>query len=84
MQNNLKLWRTKIGLTQAELANEMEFSRWVINQVEQGKHEPSAQFVGKLLEVIHKSYPKAKYEDVFMPEVATTANTNGQAGLHWF
>ena len=48
MDNNLKVWRAKEDLTQAELAKQVEVSRQTINAIETGKYDPSLELAFKL------------------------------------
>lgn len=82
MQNNLKIWRSKMGLTQEELAQDMGMSRWTIIHVENGKLDPSAKFIRKALNVLRKQYPDVSFEDIFLLEPVTTANTTGSNNQH--
>lgn len=75
MQNKLKLWRIKIGLTQEELAAEMGITRGTVIAIENNKNQPSARFVNKTLSVFRKRYPDVNYEDIFLGEVDGIANT---------
>lgn len=48
LNSNLKAHRTRVGLTQAELAQEIEVSRKTINTVENGVFVPSTVLALKL------------------------------------
>jgi len=48
MNNNLKVWRAKEDLTQAELARQVAVSRQTINAIETGKYDPSLELAFKL------------------------------------
>ncbi|WP_049925329.1 helix-turn-helix transcriptional regulator [Halopiger goleimassiliensis] len=48
MENNLKVWRAKEDLTQAELAEEVGVSRQTINAIEVGRYDPSLELAFKL------------------------------------
>lgn len=48
MENNLKVWRAKEDLTQAELADEVGVSRQTINAIEVGRYDPSLELAFEL------------------------------------
>lgn len=81
MQNKLKLWRTKIGLTQQELADKMGIARGTIIRVENGA-QPTPTFVGKLLPVLRKHYPDINYDDIFLGEVDGITNNAVGSNQH--
>jgi len=41
IENNLKIWRAKRNITQAQLAKEVGLSRQTINSIERGKFIPT-------------------------------------------
>lgn len=47
-ENQLKKFREEEGLTQEELAKEMDVSRQTINAIETGKYNPSLELVLEL------------------------------------
>ena len=48
MRNTIKLNRAKAGITQADLAEQVEVSRQTINAIELGKYAPSTILALKL------------------------------------
>lgn len=50
MDNDLKVWRAKEDLTQAELANDVGVSRQTINAIEVGRYDPSLELAFELAE----------------------------------
>lgn len=49
MQNNLKIIRKELGLTQAELAIKAGLSRFTVNQIENGKKEITSSTIKALV-----------------------------------
>ena len=43
IKNSVKEYRNKKGLTQAELAKELDVSRQTVNAIETGKYDPSLE-----------------------------------------
>jgi putative transcriptional regulator len=59
MNNDVRQLRTARGLSQGELANELDVSRQTINSIEQGRYTPSlplalalARFFGRSVEEV--------------------------------
>ena len=63
MENNLKVWRAKAGVTQEELAKELDVARQTINATERGRYDPSLELAFKLAE-----YFDCAIEDIFTYE----------------
>ena len=62
IENDLKVWRAKRDITQAELAEEVGVSRQTINAIETGRYNPSLELAFELA-----SYFDCSIEDVFVP-----------------
>lgn len=62
IENDLKVWRAKRDITQAELAEEVGVSRQTINAIETGRYNPSLELAFELA-----SYFDCSIEDVFAP-----------------
>ena len=60
MQNDLKVWRAKADVTQAELAKELDVARQTINATERGRYDPSLELAFKLAR-----YFDCSIEDIF-------------------
>lgn len=60
IENQVKKFREKRGLTQAELADKAEVSRQTINAIETGKYDPSLELALKLSKIF-----EAKTEKLF-------------------
>jgi putative transcriptional regulator len=60
MENDLKLWRAKRGITQQELADEIDVARQTINAIERGRYDPSMELGFKLAH-----YFDCSIEDIF-------------------
>lgn len=60
IQNNIKVERAKLDITQAELAERVSVSRQTINSIENGKFTPSVELALKIAHVFNTSV-----EDVF-------------------
>jgi putative transcriptional regulator len=65
MDNDLKVWRAKADVTQADLADAVDVSRQTINAIERGRYDPSLELAFKLAE-----YFDCRVKDVFDPEDA--------------
>jgi len=63
MDNDLKVWRAKADVTQAELADDLDVSRQTINAIERGRYDPSLELAFELAE-----YFDCTIEDVFTYE----------------
>jgi putative transcriptional regulator len=48
MKNNIKVERARKGVTQAELAQQIQVSRQTINAIELGKYNPSTELALKM------------------------------------
>jgi putative transcriptional regulator len=48
MDNELKVWRAKADVTQADLAEEVDVSRQTINAIERGRYDPSLELAFEL------------------------------------
>lgn len=51
MKNNIKIYRVKHNLTQAQLAEKVKVSRQTINAIETGKYVPSTVLALKIASV---------------------------------
>ncbi|MXR51293.1 helix-turn-helix domain-containing protein [Halovenus sp. WSH3] len=60
MKNNLKVWRAKQDVTQAELAEAVDVSRQTINAIERGRYDPSLSLAFELAD-----YFDCSVEDIF-------------------
>ena len=60
INNNLKVWRAKLDLTQSDLADLVEVSRKTINTLERGIYTPSVTLALKIARVF-----KTNVEEVF-------------------
>lgn len=70
MNNQLKVYRAKHDLTQADLARAVEVSRQTINSIENGRYDPSLELAFKLADCFD-----CHVEELFQPDSATsTAN----------
>ncbi|MBL7847794.1 MAG: helix-turn-helix transcriptional regulator [Cyclobacteriaceae bacterium] len=63
MQNNIRVERAILNITQEELAQRVKVSRQTINAMEAGKYIPSTALAIKIARVFGK-----KVEDVFFLE----------------
>lgn len=63
MKNNIKDLRTKLKLSQKDLANMCEVSRQTINAIENDKYSPSLELAFDLAKVLNTSVDK-----LFIPE----------------
>jgi putative transcriptional regulator len=61
MKNKISELRKQIGLTQEELANDVDVTRQTIISLEQGKYNPSLGLANK----IKKSLKQKHLEDIF-------------------
>ena len=64
LSNNLKKYRTKAGLTQADLADLVQVSRKTINTVENGVFVPSTMLALCIAKILNLSV-----EDIFFLEL---------------
>ncbi len=60
MENELKVWRAKADITQAELAEAVGVSRQTINAIERGRYDPSLELAFGLAD-----YFECQIEDIF-------------------
>lgn len=60
MENDLKVWRAKADVTQADLADEVDVSRQTINAIERGRYDPSLELAFELA-----AYFDCRIEDLF-------------------
>ena len=60
--NNLKVWRAKRDLTQAELAEAVDVTRQTINAIEAGRYNPSLELAFELAR-----HFDCDVEDIFTP-----------------
>ncbi|MFQ3294370.1 MAG: putative transcriptional regulator [Halobacteriales archaeon] len=60
MENDLKVWRAKTDVTQAELAEAVGVTRQTINSIERGRYDPSLELAFELAD-----YFDCRIEDVF-------------------
>lgn len=61
MKTKITFYRTKLNITQEELANQVGVTRQTIISLEQGKYNPSLELAHK----ITKALKQKKIEDVF-------------------
>lgn len=52
MENKIKIFRTIKGLTQEQLAIQIECTRQTINAIEKGKYSPSLELAFKLSRIL--------------------------------
>tara|TARA_B100002052_G_C15777139_1_gene549784 strand:- start:288 stop:488 length:201 start_codon:yes stop_codon:yes gene_type:complete len=64
LSNNIKKYRKKIGLTQAELADLVQVSRKTINTVENGLFIPSTVLSLSIAKVLNQ-----RFEEIFTLEI---------------
>ena len=62
VENNLKVWRARRDITQAELADAVDVTRQTINAVETGRYNPSLELAFALA-----LYFDCDIEDIFTP-----------------
>jgi putative transcriptional regulator len=62
IDNNLKIWRARRDVTQAELADAVGVTRQTINAVETGRYNPSLELAFELAR-----YFDCDVEDIFFP-----------------
>ena len=60
VHSRLKTFRDRDGLTQEELANELEVTRQTINAIEQGKYQPTLYLAWQCAKLF-----KVRIEDIF-------------------
>ena len=60
MENDLKVWRAKSDVTQAQLADDVGVSRQTINAIERGRYDPSLELAFELA-----GYFECQIEDIF-------------------
>lgn len=65
MENDLKVWRAKADVTQAELADAVDVSRQTINAIECGRYDPSLELAFALAD-----YFECRIEDIFEYETS--------------
>ncbi|WP_335999633.1 helix-turn-helix transcriptional regulator [Halorientalis halophila] len=63
MKNDLRERREERGLSQADLAAEVDVTRQTINSIERGRYDPSLELAFDLA-----GYFDCRIEDVFDPE----------------
>lgn len=63
IENQLKVFRAKKEITQAELARELDVSRQTINAIETGKYDPSLELALKIADFFD-----TEVEKIFRPE----------------
>lgn len=63
MENKVKEYREKLGLTQGQLAQIINVSRQTVNSLETGKYNPSIFLAHKLAKTFHVTM-----EDLFIFE----------------
>ncbi|MBL43010.1 MAG: transcriptional regulator [Rhodospirillaceae bacterium] len=64
LSNNIKKYRKKIGLTQAELADLVQVSRKTINTVENGLFVPSTVLSLSIAKILNQ-----RFEEIFSLEI---------------
>ena len=62
LRNDLKVWRARWDVTQAELAEAVDVTRQTINAVETGRYNPSLELAFELAQ-----YFDCAIEDIFYP-----------------
>ncbi|MDQ0229091.1 helix-turn-helix transcriptional regulator [Metabacillus malikii] len=55
MENNVKIARTLVGLTQQQLAERVGVTRQTISLIEKGKYNPSLKLCLEICYVVNKS-----------------------------
>lgn len=70
MNNDLKVWRAKADVTQAELADAVDVSRQTINAIERGRYDPSLELAFELA-----AYFECRIEDIFQYQPQTAGDT---------
>ncbi|KOY82823.1 helix-turn-helix transcriptional regulator [Lysinibacillus macroides] len=63
MKNIMKILRTKLGLTQADLAQQCGVVRQTINCIENDKYDPTLELAFKIAKVLN-----SRIDEVFMYE----------------
>jgi putative transcriptional regulator len=63
MDNDLKVWRAREDVTQAELGEAVDVSRQTINAIERCRYDPSLELAFALA-----AYFDCDVEDIFTPE----------------
>ncbi|AFJ02641.1 Transcriptional regulator, Cro/CI family [Methylophaga frappieri] len=63
MNNTLRVLRNQHGISQAEIASQLNVSRQTINSIENGKYDPSLPLAFKIAQ-----YFQLKIEDIFLPD----------------
>ncbi|ERH10052.1 MAG: transcriptional regulator, XRE family [halophilic archaeon J07HX64] len=66
VENNLKVWRARHDITQADLADAVDVTRQTINAVETGRYNPSLELAFELAR-----YFDCDIEDIFFPAETT-------------
>ena len=61
MKTKINFYRSKLGLTQEDLANLVGVTRQTIISLEQGKYNPSLELASKITHVLKRKY----IEEVF-------------------
>lgn len=61
VNNNLKVWRAKFEVTQAELAQKVKLSRQTIHSIEKGKFLPSVYSALKLADFFQTTVEEIFY-----------------------
>jgi len=62
MKTKIEFFRKKLGLTQEELAREVEVTRQTIISLEQGRYNPSLELAHKITKVLGRK----RIEEVFL------------------
>jgi putative transcriptional regulator len=63
VDNDLKVWRARVDVTQKELADAVSVTRQTINAIERGRYDPSLELAFALAEFFD-----CDIEDIFHPE----------------
>lgn len=63
MKNNVKVSRTKAGLTQQQLADAVGITRQTVSLIEKGKYNPSLKLCLQICYAVH-----AKLDEIFWLE----------------
>lgn len=64
MNGKIKAHRTRLGISQQELADAIGMNRVTVSNVEVG-HKPSLKFIKNTLAYFRKHDPSIRFEDLF-------------------
>ncbi|REB08722.1 XRE family transcriptional regulator [Sporosarcina sp. BI001-red] len=71
LANNIKTYRKSKGITQEEMARDIEISRSALSRIETGSYSPSAKTMGKI-----SNYFKVPIGEIFFNPDVLYNNTN--------